>query len=160
MWRSLSPSFMCVALGLALLPSCARQEPTYHPITSATAPIVKGCPLGVPHTHVDFVETAEGADVSFFTAAQRIAELRVRVRHQAEVRGPGQHLGTGHLGKHDLGHDHGMRLFELPPHEARAEDAPSGAVLHIAVDAAHREELLGRLKARVGRLETRSCAGW
>jgi hypothetical protein len=139
-------------------PSCARHEVLEAPISAPKAPVVMACPLGVPHTLIELVETERGADVRFTTSDQRLTDLRTRVRHQAEVRGPGQHIGIGHLGQHGLDHDHGMRLWQLPPHEATAEDAPEGSVLHVAALAPEqRVELVAQLKARVARLDGRFC---
>jgi len=150
-------ALLSLVMVLSPLPSCARQEILEAPITSAKAPVVMDCPLGVPHTHVELVETANGADIILSTSEQRVPDLRTRVRDQTRVRGPGRHTGTGHVGQHGVGHDHGLRLWQLPPHEVGMADAPFGAVLRITSAPERRDELLTQLKARIAKVSAPSC---
>ena len=156
MAHPLVTSLMLVVL-VSPLPSCARQQILEAPITSARAPVVMDCPLGVPHTHVELVETANGADVLLSTSEQRVTDLRMRVRDQTQMRGPGQNAGTGHLGQHGVGHEHGLRLWQLPPHEVGMADAPLGAVLHVTTAPERRDALVIQLRARIAQLSAPSC---
>jgi hypothetical protein len=150
------PSVILV-VSMGLLTACARQHVLEAPIRSAAAPVVMACPLGVPHTKVELVETAKGADLVFTTNEQRAPELRARVHEQA-LRGPGRREGHGHLGEHGLAHDHGLKRWALPPHEAHTVDTPQGGIIQLtSVDPARREELVAEVKTRLGLLDARDC---
>jgi hypothetical protein len=119
---------------------------------------VRACPLGVPETRVDVEDTPEGVEVVFRASEAHVVELQGRVANQAAEHGPDAHAGMGHHGKHGLSHDHGMRLWDLPPNTATVVDFVDGATLRIvALDPASRDDLRMRVRARVAHLESQDC---
>ena len=119
---------------------------------------VEACPLGVPETRVDAVETPEGIDVRFSSPPQRIDELRRRVHDQARANGPERHLGEGHGGEHKGPRDHGLRLWSIAPVRTRIEYTATGAKLAIApVDPSMLADVRARVARRVDHLAKADC---
>ena len=138
--------------------SCATPRDSGVSIRQAHSPIVRACPLGVPETRVEVVDTPEGADAIFTTTSGHVAELRRRVRDQAAMHGPDTHMGLGHGGVHGTSHNHGMRVWDMPAQGASAVDLDAGARLHVvASDAAHVAELQARVRERVATLDEHDC---
>jgi hypothetical protein len=127
--------------------------------TPSSATVLRACPLGVPSAHIDVVETADGTDLELFaTLPSHVTELRRRVRDQTHAHGPGHHDGLGHAGRHGLGHEHGLRLWTLPPLRATVYDAPAGARLALVpIDPRDRAALRDAVAKRVAYLEGRGC---
>jgi hypothetical protein len=144
---------------LVILASCVSGAPPAGPATPTFATITR-CPLGVPGTRIRIADNAAGIDVFFVTSdAERVEELRARVRSQVERHGPDEHAGLGHHGSwHRMGHDHGMRLWSMPPMRVEAFDIDGGARLAIApVDPARRDELRAEVIRRVAKIEAAGC---
>ena len=147
---------LLVVLGLTSCQKVAIGAADRSSLVAATQ--VESCPVGVPEARIRAVETPEGIDVHFSAPAERIEELRRRVRGQARANGPDRHRGDGHDGEHRGPRDHGLRLWSIAKVTARAEDTDSGAKLVITpVDPADLAEVRSRVVARVDHLANSEC---
>jgi hypothetical protein len=146
------------ALVASLLSVGCIRDPERSRARGPGAPVVNACPLGVAFTRIAIVDTPLGVDVIFETREDRVADLRRRVRDQAERHGPGARSGQGHAGQHGLAHDHGMRLWELPASSVAVTDVAGGARMSLGpLGSTTREELRARVIRRVAWLEAQGC---
>lgn len=123
-----------------------------------SATLVEACPVGVPGTRLLAYETTESVILFFATRTANVEQLRLRVRDQARVNGPGRKQGRGHFGDHKGARNHGLRLWTMPPVRTTVEDTASGAKLEIvAVDPAHRTQVRDAVVARVAEIESADC---
>ncbi len=122
------------------------------------SPSAQSCPIGVVGSHVDVVDTPVGADLVFTASAERLVDLRARVRSAAQLYGIGAHKGLGHEGKHLGAQRHGLRLTELPLLHAEVEDIDGGARMRLVAEVASQVgDLQGRLRARVDEVNASPC---
>ncbi len=146
---------LVVAQGLVACGGGSSSEP---PPVSPYSGIIRACPLGVPETRIDTLDTQDGIDVVFRTTPTHVAELRGRVESQAAEHGPAAHQGPGHDGMHGLSHDHGMRLWDMPANTATTVETSDGSILSVhANDANKRDDLRAQVRARVQHLESQDC---
>jgi hypothetical protein len=146
------------ALAAILLSVGCVSDPERSRARGPGAPVVNACPLGVAFTRIAIADTPLGVDVIFETREDSVADLRRRVRDQAERHGPGARLGQGHAGQHGLSHDHGMRLWELPASSVTVVDVERGAKMSLGpLERTTRDELRARVIRRVALLEAQGC---
>lgn len=151
--RGLLVSLIVFVVGCAAL-DLGAAEPTA--LRSAT--LAEACPLGVRGTRLQIGDTPNGVVVLFATRPSNVGELRRRVRDQAQVHGPGDHEGGGHLDEHEGARDHGLKLWQLPPVRTDVEDTPTGARLVVVpLDPARRDAVRVHLVNRAARIRKPGC---
>ncbi len=148
----------CFVVALAGACTEATPPPRSPGATSIlAAPAPSTCPLGVHGATVVYEETPEGAALVFTAPAENVDELRDRARNASAMHGPGQKVGMGHEGKHGEGGVHGLRMMQMPPAYAGADDIEGGARIRIyPADAKDIEVLRAKLEARAAEM-TAAC---
>jgi len=145
---AIAPAFVA----LALVASCTEATPPARSPAAAAilaAPAPSTCPLGVQGARVVYEEMPEGGALVFTAPAEKVEELRDRARNASAMHGPGQKVGMGHDGKHGEGGVHGLRMMQMPPAYAGADDIEGGARIRIyPADASDIDVLRAKLKAR------------
>ncbi len=130
-------------------------------VTSAemdAGPRRDACPVGVEGARIAIADAPGGADLTLTASADRVPELRQRLRDAASLYGVGAHRGLGHHGAHLGAQRHGLRLTELPPLDARVEDVDGGARMHLRAKVpSQADELRSRLHARVEAVGAGPC---
>jgi hypothetical protein len=137
----LVPAAGCMAMGLA--PMAAMSSSEQHGAAAPAGPAPDMCPVHVPGTLVEVVDTQEYVALLFVTRGGDVADLRNRVRYLAEI--PGQASASSPGGGHQA-MQHGMMGCMMMSHEgghgssnaeqplemaawATVEDIPDGARL-------------------------------
>jgi hypothetical protein len=116
-----------------------------------------GCPLGVANAKVTVSDTAQGVEL-VFTAEDRVAELRMRVRDAGEQHGTGAKAGAGHEGRHATGGEHGLQPMSLPPMRTEVEEVERGARLRLLpIDPADVDKLRSRVRERAAKMSASRC---
>jgi hypothetical protein len=152
---------MAILIGAAVA-ACSQQgapSAQAHPSTStATLPTSAACPLAVEGAHIDVAETQDGVILTITARADRVDELRRRVRDAAALHGIGAHEGLGHYGRH-LGHQrHGLELTRLPPVETAVEDVEHGARLRlVAIVPSQVDAVREQVREKVERVNAGPC---
>ena len=147
---------VAVPVSLGVWASSRAEAPvdTAHVLPS---PKASTCPLGMLGTRVSVHDREDGIDVAF-TADHDVEQLRRRVHDQAAHYGPGAHKGLGHHGVHAGDHQHGLRLWNLPPVRLSVDDTDLGATIHVAAESPAREkEVSWTLHSRIDELEYGAC---
>lgn len=131
---------------------CTEATPPPRPPAAAAilaAPAPSTCPLGVQGARVVYEETPEGAALVFTAPAEKVEELRDRARNASAMHGPGQKVGMGHDGKHGEGGVHGLKMMQMPPAYAGADEIEGGARIRVyPADVADVDVLRTKLKVR------------
>ncbi len=146
---------------LVLVAACSSGAAKPPPQVSSAPPAApethQGCPLGVANAKVTVSDTAQGVEL-VFTADDRVAELRLRVRDAAEQHGTGAKLGAGHEGRHATGGEHGLQPMSLPPMRTDVDDVERGARLRITpIDPADLDKLRSRVRERAAKMSASRC---
>lgn len=111
------------------------------------------CPMTVPGTQVYAADTAEGSALTFTTAPEQVAELRIRVHA----------MGNMHNQRHQgAGGDERTRGRKMPPRSrAWVEDVENGARLSMTPNSpADLLELQSSVRAHAAHLQRHGCGGW
>jgi len=141
---------------LALLASPVVLAACVHPAPPPAAAPDPGmaamCPMTVPGTQVFAADTANGSALTFTTAPDRAAELRIRVHAMGNMHNQ-RHAGMG--GDEKMG----GKMMMPPPSRAWVEDVDGGARISMTPnDPADLLKLQSSVRAHAEHLQRHGCA--
>ncbi len=132
----------------AILTACVHHAP---PAVAAADPgMMAMCPMTVPGTQVYAADTANGSALTFTTAPEQVAELRIRVHAMGNMHNQ-RHAGMG--GDEKMG---GKMM--PPPSRAWVEDVDNGARIAMTPnDPADLLRLQSSVRAHAEHLQRHGC---